>query len=452
MTTNRGLVQLLLIITIVAVGINVVFLMIPLHDIPVHENHYFFSNQGHRYTAAAAGTKNKDVKRVRKRTVTAEGRRKGTTTAAEDDHPPTSQPPPPRQQQDPLTSSSSSSAVVSFPDLSDEEGEQYILGIFKEANVELTPEMKDELPSWSQVKEVVGPHPYILGLDRCEGFRRNVPPIERMLGSSGMFNTGTNLITHLLKQNCEIPERREQYGPHQSKESYGMRWQVPWGKHTPVKFRLEHATQKASAINKEWILPVVTVRHPYTWFKSMCKNSYSAKWSHRGKKGGTDGCPNIRANTKGDIRYNRDQGRDDVQIGDYNPVVVKYADERTDNHENIAALWNDWYGYYLKEDIPYVMIRMEDMVFYPKETTKAVCECAGGEIRKDKDAFTFIVDSAKADSPGHDKSTGIFAAWVKYSKRFEPMFGFSQQDYDDAKSILNQDLMSSLGYHHPPPS
>eukprot|EP00529_Nitzschia_sp_RCC80_P031396 CAMPEP_0113497462 /NCGR_PEP_ID=MMETSP0014_2-20120614/30646_1 /TAXON_ID=2857 /ORGANISM="Nitzschia sp." /LENGTH=361 /DNA_ID=CAMNT_0000391409 /DNA_START=444 /DNA_END=1526 /DNA_ORIENTATION=+ /assembly_acc=CAM_ASM_000159 len=356
-TTNRGLVQLLLIITIVAVGINVVFLMIPLHDIPVHENHYFFSNQGHMYTAGR--TKTKDIS-VGKQTAS-EGR-KGTTAA--DNHPP---PPPPPRQQDPLPSSS----VVSFPDLSDEEGEQYILGIFKEANVELTPEMKDELPSWSQVKEVVGPHPYILGLDRCEGFRRNVPPIERMLGSSGMFNTGTNLITHLLKQNCEIPERREQYGPHQSKESYGMRWQVPWGKHTPVKFRLEHATQKASAINKEWILPVVTVRHPYTWFKSMCKNSYSAKWSHRGKKGGTDGCPNIRSNTKDDIRYNRDQGRDDVQIGDYNPVVVKYADERTDNHENIAALWNDWYGYYLKEDIPYVMIRMEDMVFYPKETTKA---------------------------------------------------------------------------------
>jgi hypothetical protein len=74
---------------------------------------------------------------------------------------------------------------------------------------------------------VVGDHPILLGLDKCNEFRDKVPPLERMLGSSGMFNTGTNLVTHLLKQNCEIPERREQYGPHQSKESYGMRWQVP---------------------------------------------------------------------------------------------------------------------------------------------------------------------------------------------------------------------------------
>lgn len=418
LTTHRGLVNLLVLIAIMAIGFNLLFL-IPLHDIPVHENHYFFSNEGHIYTGRRSNPKMAGAA--------------ATTTHAGDA----------------TIATDNGHSSVSFPDLSDEEGEEYILGIFKEAGVELTPEMKAQLPSWSQVKEVVGPHPYILGLDKCKAFREKVPPIERMLGSSGMFNTGTNLITHLLKQNCEIPERREKFGPHQSKESYGMRWQVPWGKHTPVKFRLEHATQKASAINKEWILPVVTVRHPYSWFRSMCKNSYSAKWSH--KKKGTD-CPNIRAHSKDDIQYNREQGHNDVQIGDWNPVTVKYADEREDHHENIATLWNDWYGYYLEQDIPYVMIRMEDMVFYPKETTKAVCECAGGEIRKDTDAFTFIVDSAKADSPGHDKSTGIFAAWVKYSKRPEPMFGFSQQDYEDAKSILNQDLMTSLGYHHPAPT
>ena len=89
--------------------------------------------------------------------------------------------------------------------------------------------MNAQLPSWSQVQEVIGPHPFLLGLEKCARFREEVPAIDRLLGSAGMFNTGTNLVTHLLKQNCEIPERREKFGPHQSKESYGMRWQVPWG-------------------------------------------------------------------------------------------------------------------------------------------------------------------------------------------------------------------------------
>lgn len=91
---------------------------------------------------------------------------------------------------------------------------------------------------------------------------------------------------------------------------------------------------------------------------------------------------------------------------------------------------------------------MEDLVFYPKETTKAVCECAGGKIRTDQ-PFQFIVDSAKADSPGHDVSTGIFAAWVKYAKRPQPRYGLLEEDYAAAIESLNQALMESLGYHHP---
>lgn len=51
--------------------------------------------------------------------------------------------------------------------------------------------------------------------------------LERMLGAAGMFSTGTNLLTQLLKRNCYIPERAERYGlDTASKEQLGMRWQV----------------------------------------------------------------------------------------------------------------------------------------------------------------------------------------------------------------------------------
>ena len=112
-----------------------------------------------------------------------------------------------------------------------DDGKEHILNVFKEAGVNLTSDEIEELPTWSQVQQVVGTHPYLLNLESCAKYREIVPPLERMLGSAGPFNTGTNLVTHLLKQNCEIPERREKCGPHESKECYGMRWQVPWGEY-----------------------------------------------------------------------------------------------------------------------------------------------------------------------------------------------------------------------------
>jgi hypothetical protein len=127
---------------------------------------------------------------------------------------------PPLSKKDPMD-------LISFPKLNEQEGKEHILSIFEEAGVVLNETVIAQLPTWSQVQAAVGDHPYILGLDKCEEFREKVPAVERMLGSSGMFNTGTNLVTHLLKQNCQIPERVEKYGPKASREEWGMRWQVP---------------------------------------------------------------------------------------------------------------------------------------------------------------------------------------------------------------------------------
>lgn len=122
-------------------------------------------------------------------------------------------------------------------DSAEDGGRQHVLDIFREAEVNLTNNQIEGLPTWHQVQKVVGRRPRILNLESCSRYRHTVPPLERMLGSAGPFNTGTNLVTHLLKQNCEILERREEFGPHQSKESYGMRWQVPWGEYyLPASF------------------------------------------------------------------------------------------------------------------------------------------------------------------------------------------------------------------------
>lgn len=196
---SHCLARLLAGFTVLMVVVNVVILAPKLSF--VQENHYFFREDSHMYQGRMHHRQN------------------NATTTPTKEIPSISS----------LANNNNNDPSILTPKLSftEEEGRQYMLSIFQEADVTLTPEMEAQLPTWKQVQDVVGDHPHVLNLESCVTFRDSVPPLERMLGASGMFNTGTNLVTHLLKQNCEIPERREKFGPHQSKESYGMRWQVP---------------------------------------------------------------------------------------------------------------------------------------------------------------------------------------------------------------------------------
>jgi hypothetical protein len=319
-----------------------------------------------------------------------------------------------------------------------------ILATFQEAGITLTKEELAALPTWDDVEQVVGKDaPLIYNLEKsCAKYRSLIPGVERNIGCSGMFNSGTNLVTQLLKENCVIPERVAQYGmdgPFRDKqgkpigpgEAHGMRWQVPWGKHMPANYREEHATKWATQIWKESVLAVVTIRHPYAWFASMCKNHYSAYWVHneRGL------CPHL-------LNKNRELV----------PVEVKYDSHKT-HYDSLAHLWNDWYAQYLtKADFPYIVVRFEDLQFHAKNVTYQICECAGGEIRTDR-PFSYIVDSAK-DGPGHGKTeerTGMLAAWKKYGKPLPPQNGFSTADYETAVKYLDADYMKMFGYHHPDP-
>jgi len=123
----------------------------------------------------------------------------------------------PNQQQQEIKKLSSPDTKAPF-DFSKEP----ILKVFENAGIPpLNASMIEKLPTWDQIVKNIGSHPVIGGLETCQDFRQNVPAIERMMGSAGMFNTGTNLVTHLLKRNCAIPERVEMYGVNASKEAHG---------------------------------------------------------------------------------------------------------------------------------------------------------------------------------------------------------------------------------------
>ena len=313
----------------------------------------------------------------------------------------------------------------------EKEGRQAVAAILRKAGATVNKDDLAKLPTQQQIEEQYGPEPIIQGLEHCEAFRERVPPEKRMLGAAGMFSTGTNLVTHLLKRNCYIPERLAANGgsfDKVTKEQLGMRWQVPWGKHTPASYKTKHATKQAQEISKDDILPVVSIRNPWRWMQSMCKNPYSAKWPH------FNICPHLKSDN--------DQ---------WIPVSVKYG-AGTENYTSLVHLWLDWYQQYLVEaEYPHLVVRMEDLTFYTEKTVSIVCECAGGRIRDDQ-PFQYIVESAKADSPGHDTSTGLTVAWIKYSQTLEPLAGFIQPDYEAALSALENDphsFMDLFSYQHP---
>ena len=206
----------------------------------------------------------------------------------------------------------------------------------------------------------------------------------------------------------------------------------PQGKHTAARYREMHSTEKASNITKETVLPVVTIRHPYAWFQSMCKNSYTAKWN-RGRR---FACPHL-LNPK---------------TNKPNPLNVKYGSYE-DNFDSLAGLYNGWYEQYWKDaKYPRLIVRFEDLIFNARNVTTQICHCAGGIIRSDR-PFFYIVKSAK-EGPGHGKKserTGMIEAWARYGKAMEAMGGFTETDYQASKDLLDPQLMELFHYWHPPP-
>jgi hypothetical protein len=243
-----------------------------------------------------------------------------------------------------------------------------VIALFNASGISLDAATIKRLPTWKQVTDLYGAHPVMAGFQpplqssqsssavlqapplssfqaSCTEYRARVPAERRLLGAAGMFSTGTNLITTLLKNNCQIPERVALYGPDASRELHGMRWQVPWGKHTPAHYKTLHAATHATGVNKDDVLPIVTIRHPYWWMHSMCKNPYTTRWHVKRR----DACPDLRLEPP-DNTLEKD---DDLP---WNNVTVKYG-AGSEHYQSLVHLFNDWYHEYTERaDYPWVSL------------------------------------------------------------------------------------------------
>ena len=179
------------------------------------------------------------------------------------------------------------------------------------------------------------------------------------------------------------------------------------------------------------------IRDPGVWAPSMCRHAYAMDWSR-----GDEHCPNLIAD-KRDV-----QAESSLHIGDKIPVTIEYADF-SKTHATMLDHYNDYYGNYMAAKFPRLMVRFEDLVFFPKQVITQICHCAGGEL--EKGPFKYVVESAKKGSAHGAKSerTGFLDAIIRYGRRQGRWKGMTNQDLVYAQQALSSELMSAFRYLGP---
>ena len=270
------------------------------------------------------------------------------------------------------------------------------------------------VPPWWQILENYGNKAIVLGLERCEAFRERVS--VRHVAPAGLFSSGTNVLQQLLYDNCVSPT------PGQRQRLFNL-WQSPWGKHNPAFLRLKHIAKNQEARNQSAVLPVVTIRHPYTWLYALCQSSYSLFWEHR-----QDFC--------------------DRALFLEHPVRADFGSTlRNMTYDSLIHTWRDWYlEYFQQTDYPMLVVRMEDLVFRPKDVIEQVCHCAGGTLRSEihptTEPFLYVTESANLGKGHGNHRSDLLSAFIRYG---QPLHAFQTKFSEQDWRIINETLEKDRG-------
>jgi hypothetical protein len=153
-----------------------------------------------------------------------------------------------------------------------------------------------KLAPWSDVMELYGSQPVVMGMETCARYRQsamaynnnnNNTPLVGFIRVAGLYNTGTNALQTTLQRNLyRLSFSTNHAQQHAATAKHVPLLQVPWGKHLPVKYKYQnvhpvfHQQQQQQqqkrndgiVKNPGLVLPIVLVRDPYQWAQSMVGN------------------------------------------------------------------------------------------------------------------------------------------------------------------------------------
>ena len=161
----------------------------------------------------------------------------------------------------------------------------------------------------------------------------------------------------------------------------------------------------------------------------MCRQHYAALWHH------VDRCPNLVKSAENQELYD---------------VDVVYREDKRYKYESLADLWSTWYNDYLHtHDFPRLMIRYEDLLFYPTEVVTAVCECGGGKLLSSERGIHHVEESAKKEHYKNSAPVGLLSAIQRYGKEDHRTDTMTEEDLSYARAAFSSDLMDLFHYSHP---
>ena len=308
--------------------------------------------------------------------------------------------------------------------------------ILLKAGVEVTPEIRQKIPSVEKYTNIYGSKP-IVQLDEgtCEKFKGKVKEGDRFIAPAGMFNTGTNLLEDLLTENCEFKISEATKSKTVFVLDRAVKAQVPWGKHSPVSWRFKHVAKRFQGAIQENFFPVLMIKDPLTFMDSICRHRYEAFWREI-----PGHCPNL-------VPINEKERKMIWPRKSFN-VSIAYSKKNHNytHHKSLAHLYNDYYGEWLKADFPKAVIRFEDLIFHTEYVVEKVCLCAGGKMFDRP--FQYIKSSAKTGL-GHKGSNGFLDSVLKYGNVSRRSESFSKLDLDFAKATLYSDILEAFNYTIP---
>lgn len=200
----------------------------------------------------------------------------------------------------------------------------------------------DQLPKTNEIERLYGTTPTIIGLETCWQYRDHIRDSSPKLRVAGLYNSGTNLVKRSIQDN--FPEFQPS--------------DVSWGKHTPIKRRVDDDNS---------VLPIVVVRDPFRWMRSMCKANYDVSWLRvQGH------CPNLVPVSKD--WHARLRGTTFYQNLKTYSVKVETRDY-VDEYKSLADLWTSYYDDYYHVGFPRLIVRYEDFLFHQEQVLNAIADC-----------------------------------------------------------------------------
>lgn len=291
-------------------------------------------------------------------------------------------------------------------------------------------ELCQRLPTLEQVIERYGPEPIVIGMDTCAKYRQlltarynNGQTLKPMPRVAGLYHTGTNALAKTLQLNVErLPLYDKVYLP----------YDVPWGKHmAPNSLRLTNTVPDSNKEGplRERVLPIVVIRDPFYWMKSMCKEWYDAKW----EKPLDRRCPSIIKDPVNQTTYK------------VYALLQQTNYEKMENYTSLPEMWSVWNRQYLDADFPRLIIRFEDALYRMDEVMDRIRTCIGMDSRQ-APPFQYSVDRAKK----HGAPTDFVPALQMHMTDEGRHHGMTLLDRNYTNQVLDVKLMSTFGYRYAP--